>query len=138
MAYDLERFVLAQEGTYEQAREEVRRGRKTGHWMWWVFPQIVGLGSSATSRLYAIADLDQAVAYLAHPVLGPRLREMAGVALEAAPGRSAVDIFGPVDAMKLRSCMTLFARADPSETVFRAVLDRYYGGKEDPATVARL
>ena len=116
---ELDRFVTAQAagGTYEQALAELRRGRKTSHWMWFVFPQIAGLGHSPTSRHFAIASLDEARAYLDHPVLGPRLRECAGV-VAATTGRSAVKIFGGIDAQKLRSSMTLFARADPDEPVF--------------------
>src|SRR6186713_1813764 len=113
-SYDLERFVEAQDahGTYARAVEELRRGRKTSHWMWFVFPQIAGLGFSATSRRYAIASLDEAKAYLTHPMLGPRLRECASLVLQAqAP--SAERIFGGIDAQKLHSSMTLFLRAAP-------------------------
>src|SRR5215204_2145581 len=122
--YDLERFVSAQDGggTYARAVEELRRGRKTSHWMWFVFPQVAGLGFSATSRTYAISSLDEARAYLAHPVLGPRLRECAGI-VAGLRDRSADSVFGGTDAMKLRSSMTLFARAAPDEPVFRQVLD---------------
>ncbi len=132
---ELDRFVTAQSagGTYEQALAELRRGRKTSHWMWFVFPQIAGLGQSPTSRHFAIASLDEARAYLDHPVLGPRLRECAGV-VAATTGRSAVKIFGGIDAQKLRSSMTLFARADPDEPVFSQVLDRFFEGRADPHT----
>jgi uncharacterized protein (DUF1810 family) len=135
--FDLERFVTAQAGIYEAVVRELRAGRKTSHWMWFVFPQIAGLGTSSMSRRYAISGLDEARAYLAHPALGPRLRECARLVLESS-ARSAEDIFGYVDAMKLRSSMTLFARADPDESVFPDVLDRFYGGVADEATDFRL
>jgi uncharacterized protein (DUF1810 family) len=135
--FELERFVAAQRGVYEAVLEELRAGRKERHWMWFVFPQIEGLGSSSTSRRYAISGLDEARAYLAHPVLGPRLLECAGL-VAAAPARSAEAIFGPIDAMKLGSSMTLFERADPGEPVFGQVLDRFFGGRRDGATEARL
>src|SRR5438876_5495861 len=111
--YDLERFVTAQNagGTYERAIEELRRGRKTSHWMWFVFPQIAGLGQSPISRRFAIRSLDEARAYLAHPVLGPRLRDSTQAVLQHK-GKAANDIFGGIDAIKLRSSMTLFALAD--------------------------
>ena len=135
----LERFVEAQDGggTYERALAELRAGRKTSHWMWFVFPQIAGLGRSATARTYAIADLAEAEAYLAHPVLGPRLVECARVLAELA-GRSAREVLGEVDAMKLRSSMTLFERAAPGEPVFAELLDAYFGGERDPATGSAL
>ncbi len=137
--YDLRRFVDAQDagGTYPRAVAELRRGRKTSHWMWFVFPQIAGLGQSPTSRAFAICGLAEARAYLAHPVLGPRLIECAAILAEAE-GRSAEQIFGGLDAQKLRSCVTLFSRADPDEPVFGQVLDRYFGGVPDPATDQRL
>ena len=137
--YDLERFVDAQNasGTYQQAVEELRRGRKTSHWMWFVFPQIAGLGQSAMSRRYAISSLDEAKAYLEHPVLGPRLRECAGLVVQAQ-AQNAEQIFGGIDAQKLRSSMTLFLRADPEEPLFQQVLDQYFGGKPDAATDQRL
>ena len=135
----LERFVAAQDagGTYDAALRELRAGRKRGHWMWFVLPQVAGLGRSATAQHFALSGLAQARAYLAHPVLGPRLRECAQ-ALAALPGHDPAAVLGPVDAQKLRSSMTLFARADPDEPVFRAVLDRYFGGAEDEATTSRL
>ena len=133
MPYDLERFVQAQEGVYPHVTDELRRGRKTGHWMWFVFPQVAGLGRSEMSRRYAISSLDEARAYLAHPVLGPRLRECAELML-GAPGRTADEILGGIDAVKLRSSMTLFHRAAPDESVFQDVLDRFYGGDADAAT----
>src|SRR5215831_2614706 len=133
--YDLERFVEAQDelGTYGRALAELRRGSKTGHWMWFIFPQIAGLGLSAMSQRYAISSLAEARAYLAHPVLGPRLRECATV-LADTPGLTAEQILGGIDALKLRSSMTLFLRADPREPVFQRVLDAYFGGVPDPAT----
>ncbi|HEX3906461.1 MAG TPA: DUF1810 domain-containing protein [Mycobacteriales bacterium] len=135
MTDDLDRFVTAQDasGTYEAAIGELRRGRKTSHWMWFVFPQVAGLGQSATSQRFAIRSLDEARAYLQHPVLGPRLRESAAAVL-ATIDRSALDIFGGIDAQKLRSSMTLFARAAPDESVFRQVLDRFFDGIPDQAT----
>jgi uncharacterized protein (DUF1810 family) len=137
MAHDLERFVQAQAGSYAGALEELRAGRKTGHWIWFIFPQIEGLGRSDLSRYYALASLDEARAYLAHPVLGSRLRECAA-ALLAVEGRSAEQILGGVDAMKVRSSMTLFHRAAPDQPVFGLVLDRYYEGIEDELTLAQL
>ena len=137
MAHDLERFVSAQGRDYDQVLAELRRGRKTSHWIWFIFPQIAGLGYSEMSRRFAIASLDEARAYLAHPVLGPRLRECATLLL-ATDGRSADEILGGIDAIKVRSSMTLFPRAAPEEPVFRAVLDRFYGGIADPATDERL
>jgi uncharacterized protein (DUF1810 family) len=133
--FDLERFVRAQDagGTYGDALAELRRGSKVSHWMWFVFPQIAGLGQSAISRTYAISSLAEARAYLDHPVLGPRLTECAGAVAELT-GRTADQIFGGIDAMKLRSSMTLFRRAAPEEPVFGQVLDRYFGGAPDPAT----
>ena len=137
MQFDLERFVLEQDQVYAGALEELRRGRKTGHWIWFIFPQVAGLGSSPMSQRFAIASLDEARAYLAHPVLGARLRESAGIVLATA-GRTAEEIFGSLDAMKVRSCMTLFHRAAPDQPVFAQVLDLYYGGVTDEATDARL
>ena len=136
--YDLQRFVTAQAGgVYDEALAELRRGLKTGHWMWFVFPQIAGLGRSEMSRRYAVASLGEAQAYLAHPVLGPRLREIAAVVAQS-DRPDAESIFGGIDATKLRSSMTLFARAAPDEPVFRQVLDRYFGGVADPATESRI
>ncbi|MET1088501.1 MAG: DUF1810 domain-containing protein [Arthrobacter sp.] len=133
--YDLERFISAQDngGTYEQALAELRVGSKSGHWMWFVFPQLAGLGHSATSRRYAISSLEEAHDYLDHPVLGPRLLESAQ-ALTHHPDRSAEDIFGGIDARKLRSSLTLFLRAAPGETVFKTVLAQFFDGQPDPAT----
>ena len=137
--HDLERFVAAQDdgGTYDRAVGELRAGRKRSHWMWFVFPQIAGLGRSPMAQRYAIRSLDEARAYLAHPVLGARLRESAA-ALDGLTGRSAEDVLGGIDAMKLRSSMTLFARAAPDEPLFGRVLERYFGGVPDPATEKRL
>src|SRR4051794_35218549 len=134
---DLDRFVRAQQGVYDDAVRELRAGRKTSHWMWFVFPQIAGLGRSPMAQRYAIGSLAEAKAYVAHPVLGPRLVECARILSELS-GRSAEQVFGAVDAMKLRSSMTLFARAAPDEPRFRAVLEQYFGGEEDPATLQRL
>ena len=137
--FDLTRFVSAQDGggTYAHALAELRQGRKTSHWMWFVFPQVAGLGMSEMSRRYAIGSLEEARAYLADPVLGARLRECARLVADT-PGKTAEQIFGGIDAVKLRSSMTLFHRADPSEPAFKAVLDRYFSGELDPATEQRL
>jgi uncharacterized protein (DUF1810 family) len=136
MTFDLQRFVDAQDrgGTYEQALRELRAGRKTSHWMWFVFPQIEGLGSSPTARRYAIASLEEARAYLAHATLGPRLLESARALADLDGEPSAQDVLGHVDALKLRSSMTLFARAAPGEPLFQRVLDRFFGGAADDAT----
>jgi uncharacterized protein (DUF1810 family) len=134
---DLQRFVEAQEGVYEAALAELRAGGKRSHWMWFVFPQIAGLGRSPMAQRFAIGSLAEARAYLEHPVLGPRLRECAA-ALTALPGSDPAAVMGGIDAMKLRSSMTLFARADPGEPVFRDVLAQYFGGEEDPETDRRL
>jgi uncharacterized protein (DUF1810 family) len=137
MGFDLERFVSAQEHDYEDVLDELRAGNKTSHWIWFIFPQIAGLGRSSTSRFFAISSIDEARAYLAHPILGPRLRECASLVLAAAP-RSAAEIFGSLDAIKLRSSMTLFGRAAPAEPLFRDVIDRFFDGVPDPATDALL
>jgi uncharacterized protein (DUF1810 family) len=137
MSADLSRFVEAQgSGTYEQALGELRAGRKTGHWMWFVFPQVEGLGQSETARYYAISGLAEARAYLAHPVLGPRLVECAQALLEL-DGDDAIAVLGPVDAKKLRSSMTLFAVAD-GNPVFTEVLEKYFAGATDEFTLGRL
>jgi uncharacterized protein (DUF1810 family) len=135
--FDLDRFLAEQQHIYDDVLEELRHGRKTSHWIWFIFPQIAGLGRSAVAQYFAIASLDEARAYLAHPVLGERLRECAGLIL-AITGRTAEQILGSTDAMKLRSCMTLFHRAAPEEPHFAQVLDRYYGGVSDEATDALL
>ena len=137
MPHDLERFVLAQQHVYEDVLAELRGGRKSGHWIWFIFPQITGLGRSGMSQQYAIGSLDEARAYLAHPVLGARLRECAGIVL-ATEDLTALEIFGEIDAVKLRSSMTLFQRAAPEEPVFARVLDRFYGGVADATTDALL
>jgi uncharacterized protein (DUF1810 family) len=134
MDYDLQRFLDAQNrgGTYAQALAELRAGRKTSHWMWFVFPQRAGLGLSEMSHAYAIASAAEARAYVEHPVLGPRLVECAE-ALLGHEGRSAAEIMGEIDAVKLRSSMTLFARAAPEQPVFEQVLGRYFDSEADPA-----
>ncbi len=135
---DLERFVKAQDsgGTYHQAVRELRNGRKTSHWMWFIFPQIAGLGRSAMAQAFAISDLAEAQAYLRHPMLGPRLVECAGI-VASHRGLTAEQIFGGIDSIKLRSSMTLFAHADPEQPVFRQVIDQYYDGP-DPDGERRL
>ena len=135
----LHRFVDAQDahGTYDGAVRELREGRKRGHWMWFVFPQVAGLGRSATAQHYALAGAEEARAYLAHPVLGARLRECARVVADL-PETDPVRVLGEVDAVKLRSSMTLFAAVAPDEPVFRAVLDRCFAGEDDPETLRRL
>jgi uncharacterized protein (DUF1810 family) len=137
--YRLRRFELAQaeRDTYQAALAELRAGQKVGHWIWFTFPQISGLGHSVMSQTYAISSLSEARAYLAHPTLGARLIECARVLTELG-GRTAQDIFGPTDAMKLRSSMTLFAAAAPAEQAFTDVLTRYFDGKPDEATLERL
>lgn len=137
--YELQRFVAAQAdlASYDRALAELRAGQKVGHWIWYVFPQVAGLGLSAMSQRYAIASLAEARAYLGHDVLGPRLRECASV-VAATRDRPAEQIFGDLDAMKVRSSATLFLRADPTETVFQELLDRHFGGVPDPRTDALL
>lgn len=135
--FDLRRFLEAQDGVLDTALTEVRRGRKTSHWMWFVLPQLDGLGRSATARRYALSGLDEARALLAHPVLGPRLLAVTA-AVASAPAPSAEALFGSVDAVKARSSMTVFARAAADPAPFRAVLDRWYAGTEDPATLRLL
>ena len=138
-SYHLQRFVAAQDagGTYDRALDELRRGSKSSHWMWFVFPQIAGLGRSPTAQQYAISSVDEARAYLAHPVLGPRLVQCT-VVLGEIRGRTAEQVLGSVDAQKLQSSMTLFLRAAPDEAVFQAVLDKYFDGTADVATDQRL
>ena len=136
-AYDLTRFVRAQERDYDQALAEIRSGRKQSHWMWYIFPQLTGLGRSATARQFAIASLAEADAYMRHPVLGPRLQEICQAALDVE-GRSALDVFGSPDDLKLRSCATLFACVAPAGSVFERLLDRYFGGERDHATLRLL
>jgi uncharacterized protein (DUF1810 family) len=134
---DLQRFVEAQADAYETALAELRRGRKTTHWMWFVFPQIAGLGRSSIARFYAIGSLDEARAYVAHPVLGPRLIACART-VNALEGRTAHAIFGSPDDLKLHSSLTLFARAAPEEPVFAEALAKYFGGRLDTLTLDRL
>ena len=136
MTHDLSRFVAAQTDSYATALTELRRGAKRSHWMWFIFPQIAGLGRSDMARRYAIASADEARAYLAHPLLGARLVE-ATAAVVAASG-SAEHILGGIDAVKLRSSMTLFAAVADDPAPFRAALDRFYDGRPDPETLARL
>ena len=136
--FDLERFVRAQDGgVYEQALRELRAGDKRSHWMWFVFPQVAGLGRSPMAQRYAVSGLAEAHAYLAHPVLGPRLVEASQALLELS-GRDPVQVLGSTDALKLRSSMTLFETAAPDERVFGEVLERYFGGERDEATTTRL
>lgn len=137
--FDLQRFVIAQDsgGTYSQALSELRNAAKVSHWMWFVFPQLAGLGQSATSRHFAISGLDEARAYLAHPVLGSRLRSCASILIDLT-GRSATQIFGSIDAQKLRSSMTLFAHAEPENPLFPEVLRRYFDGRADSRTLELL
>jgi len=132
--FDLERFVEVQRFGFEGVLSELRNARKVSHWMWFVFPQVAGLGHSWVSEQYAIRSLDEARAYLAHPVLGPRLRECTDLVLAAPPNATAASIFGGVDAMKLRSSMTLFLRAAPYDPRWQGVLDRFYGGVPDALT----
>ena len=139
---DLTRFVTAQEGhgAYASALRELRAGRKSGHWMWFVFPQVAGLGRSETARFYALSGVEEAQAYLEHPTLGPRLVECAET-LAGLPTSDPVSVLGTIDAMKLKSSMTLFANAaetDEDRSEDRAVLEKYFGGAEDPETVRRL
>lgn len=134
MAADLSRFLKAQKQDYEQALREIRSGRKRSHWMWYIFPQIQGLGFSPTAQYYAIRDLQEARDYLAHPVLGARLKEISSALLDLN-GLSASEIFGYPDDLKLRSSMTLFRMADWNEPVFLEVLEKYYDGKPDARTV---
>jgi uncharacterized protein (DUF1810 family) len=135
--YDLNRFLEAQAANYDEALAELRAGRKRTHWSWYIFPQIRGLGSSAMSVRYAIGSLAEAVAYLEHAVLGARLRECVK-SISDHEGVSASHILGDVDAQKLHSCLTLFAKAAPSEAIFHDALNKYFGGKLDAATLAIL
>lgn len=135
--FDLQRFVDAQQGVFPAALSELRRGSKQSHWMWFVFPQVAGLGDSAMSRRFAILSLDEARAYVAHSLLGPRLRDSVEALLEWAGQRGAERIFGPVDAMKLRSSLTLFAEAAPDEMVFSRALGAFFSSP-DPETLRIL
>ena len=135
--YNLQRFVDAQARVYESVRTELRQGSKRSHWMWFIFPQIAGLGRSAMSTRYAISSLTEAEAYLKHPILGPRLRECTRLVV-LVKDRSAYEILGSPDDMKFHSCLTLFACAAPEDQLFRDALEKYYDGAEDPATLAKL
>lgn len=135
--FDLDRFVQAQSSSYQAALAELTRGRKESHWMWFVFPQITGLGFSPTAQFYALASLEEARAYLSHPVLGPRLRACLAAVLQV-PNASAHDIFGSPDDLKFRSSLTLFAQAAPDETAFALALERYFDGEGDPRTLEIL
>jgi uncharacterized protein (DUF1810 family) len=134
---NLERFVEAQAPVYDQALRELRAGRKQSHWMWFVFPQIAGLGHSVMAQTYAIESLAEAREYLAHPVLGSRLRECCRTVMNVQ-GKSAHDIFGSPDDLKFRSCLTLFAQAAPDEMLFHDLLEKYFGGEADPLTLQKL
>jgi uncharacterized protein (DUF1810 family) len=135
--YNLQRFVDAQNRVYDVVRAELERGRKQSHWMWFIFPQIAGLGRSAMSMRYAISSLEEAKAYLNHPTLGSRLRECTRL-VTLAQGRSAYEILGSPDDMKFHSCLTLFTNAEPEDQVFRDALEKYFDGEEDSLTVAKL
>ena len=135
--YHLQRFILAQDGVFESALAELRAGRKQSHWMWFVFPQLAGLGHSPTAQHYAIASLDQARAYLAHPLLGRRLRESVAALLPWADRRSPEQILGPIDALKLKSSLTLFDRVEPGGP-FERGLAAFFGGERDERTLALL
>ena len=135
--YNLDRFVRAQEADFDRALAEIRNGRKRSHWMWYVFPQLDGLGFSPTAKYYAIASLDEARAYLGHELLGPRLLQCAEAAL-AISDRSAAEIFGHPDDLKLRSCATLFAAVSPAGSVFHRLLQVFYGGRPDARTLGLL
>jgi uncharacterized protein (DUF1810 family) len=135
--YSLDRFVEAQADVYEQALAEIRAGRKRSHWMWYIFPQLAGLGSSPMSVRYAIRDRHEAAAFLAHPILGPRLLECTEAVLQIED-RSALEIFGSPDDLKLRSCATLFAAVSPDRSVFHRLIDKYFDGRHDPRTIQRM
>jgi uncharacterized protein (DUF1810 family) len=135
--FNLTRFIAAQEHAYDTALAEVTQGRKRSHWMWYIFPQLRGLGFSPTAQLYGISGSEEARAYLAHPVLGPRLIAICEAAL-AIEGCSATEIFGKPDDMKLRSCATLFAQISALNSVFHMLLEKYFGGEEDPHTLELL
>src|SRR5690606_29312869 len=136
-SFDLQRFVEAQQPIFQQALAELRAGHKQSHWIWFVFPQIAGLGHSVMARRYALSGIDEALAYLSHPVLGPRLKECATVII-AHSSRPIRQILGSPDDLKLRSSMTLFAAASPAQAMFRQVLDAFVAGEADTATLARL
>jgi uncharacterized protein (DUF1810 family) len=134
---DLDRFLDAQREDYERALAEIKRGRKQSHWMWYIFPQLAGLGFSGTAKFYGIKDLSEASEYLVHPILGPRLVEISAAMLQVE-GKTANQILGSPDDLKLRSCMTLFSLVQPTNSVFLAVLDKYYGGEPDEKTLKEL
>ncbi len=134
--FDLQRFLDAQQGDYEHALAEVRNGRKYSHWIWYIFPQLKGLGMSYNSQYYGISGKEEAEAYLAHPVLGERLREITSAFLQLK-SKTAEEVFGSLDAMKVLSCMTLFNEVDPGD-LFRQVIDRYYQGETDEMTKRML
>jgi uncharacterized protein (DUF1810 family) len=133
--FDLERFTQAQEPVIADVRNELRAGRKQSHWMWFVFPQLRGLGQSSMAQHYGIASLEEARAYLAHPVLGPRLRACCELMLAVPATKSAHEILGSPDDLKFRSCVTLFSLAAPEDTLFQRCLDRFHGGRPDPRTL---
>lgn len=135
--HDLQRFVAAQDPVFDRVLRELEEGRKASHWMWFVFPQLRGLGSSPMAQRYAVASLDEARAYLAHPVLGPRLRQATRL-VNRVEGRSITQILGTPDDLKFRSCMTLFGRAAPSDADFAAALAKYFDGQPDGRTLDRL
>ena len=135
--YHLKRFVDAQEQAFDNVLTELKRGRKYGHWIWFIFPQLKGLGLSPTSEFYGITSLDEAKAYLQHPVLGPRLVQCTELAI-AIQSSDAEEILGQIDAMKFRSCMTLFAAADPGQRLFSQALEKYFAGEGDPLTLSYL
>ncbi|MFI4929510.1 MAG: DUF1810 domain-containing protein [Burkholderiales bacterium] len=135
--FDLQRFVAAQAPMYVQVTAELAAGAKTSHWIWFVFPQLKDLGRSSTARHFGLASLAEAQAYEQHPLLGVRLRHCCGL-LMALHGRSALQVFGSIDTLKLRSCLTLFERAAPHEPLFGQLLDKYYNGERDPATLQLL
>ena len=135
--FQLQRFVEAQGAVFDTVRAELSRGRKQSHWMWFIFPQARGLGHSPMARRYAIGSLAEARAYLAHEILGSRLRQCVAL-VNAVEDRPIAGILGEVDAIKFRSCLTLFARASKGEAVFVDALEKYFGGEEDPATIERL
>ncbi len=135
--FNLERFVDAQDAVYDDVRSELRNGTKRRHWMWFVFPQLEGLGSSSMARAFAISSMDEAKAYLQHPILGPRLRECTAL-VNAVEGKSIEEIFGYPDYLKFRSSMTLFSRTNPDDPVFSEALRKYFGGENDALTIERL
>ena len=135
--YNLQRFVKAQDAVFAQVRAELREGQKASHWMWFVFPQLKGLGHSGMAEWFGIASREEAEAYLAHPILGPRLRECTQL-VNLVEGRSVEEIFGYPDDLKFRSSMTLFSRTAEDNEVFLAALEKYFGGEPDPLTLARL